>query len=96
MTITTQALMYHIQRLGSRRDVALLFGVGKNRISKLLPMTDQERYSSGEMVNISGVLARKCNTCHTARELEHFQANPSNKSGCKHTCSYCRKVRKSE
>lgn len=88
-------LRFHVMRLGTRKKVAQLYGVGMSSMYKAIPVTDTDLYQRGQMVSIGGVLAKKCLKCGTARELEHFWSNPSEKSGCRETCYFCR-VREAE
>lgn len=84
-------LRFHVMRLGSRKLAARLYGVSCDRYYKDLPTTDFDRYRRGEMVMIGNILAKKCLVCGTARELQHYWANPSARSGCRETCEFCRR-----
>jgi len=83
-------IRFHVMRLGNRKAVAELYGCGYVSVYQALPLDDVDLYQRGQMVNIGGVLAKKCLACGTARELERFQSNPSAKSGCRETCDVCR------
>lgn len=89
-------LRFHVMRLGTRKNVSELYGCGYLSIYQALPIQDVDLYQRGQMVRIGNVLAKKCFTCGTARELEHFLANPSAKSGCRETCQFCRIKQKTE
>lgn len=88
-------IRFHVMRLGNRKAVAELYGVGYCSVYQALPVTDVDLYKRGQMVSIGGILAKKCFVCDTARELEHYWSNPSAKSGCRETCEFCR-IKKSE
>lgn len=83
-------IRFHVMRLGSRKNVAKLYGCGYVTVYQALPLQDIDRYNQGQMVNICGIMAKKCLKCGTARELERFWANPSAASGCRETCDSCR------
>lgn len=83
-------LQFHAMRLGSRAKSADLYGVSNKTMCLWLPTNDQIKYMAGQMVMVGGILAKKCLKCGTARELQHFWANPSAKSGCRETCNFCR------
>lgn len=90
MNATQSELRFHVMRLGNRKRVAEMYGVGYVSVYQALPISDVDLYRRGKMVNIGGILAKKCIMCSTARELQHFWANPSAKSGCRETCYFCR------
>ena len=83
-------LQFHMYRLGSRRNVALLYGVRTTTMYKMLPVTDVDKFMSGQMINIGGILAKRCNKCGTARELESYWADQDRASGCGAWCKGCR------
>lgn len=83
-------IRFHVMRLGNRKRVAELYGVGYVTVYQALPLEQVDLYQRGQMVNIGGIMCKKCLICGTARELEHFWANPSAKSGCRETCYFCR------
>lgn len=83
-------IRFHVMRLGSRQQVAKLYGCGYVSVYQALPLEEIDLYQRGQMINIGGVLCKKCLNCGTARELERFWANPSAKSGCRETCDVCR------
>lgn len=83
-------LRFHVMRLGSRQAAAKLYGVSYVRYYQDLPLADVDRYRRGQMVMIGGVLAKKCLSCQTARELQHFWLHSQSKSGCRETCEFCR------
>lgn len=82
-------LRFHVHRLGSRTRVARLYQVRETAIYEALPVVPFDHYRRGMMVNIGGILAKKCLKCGVARELESFWASNS-KSGCRETCNHCR------
>jgi hypothetical protein len=82
-------IRFHVMRLGNRKAVAELYGVGHVTVYQALPVTDIDYYHRGQMVSIGGILAKKCFVCGVARELERFLANPAAKSGCRETCDEC-------
>lgn len=88
---TRAELRFHTLRLGSRCRVARLYGVSPGAVYSALPVTDFDRYLRGMAVVIGGVLVKRCADCLVARKLEDYWANPSSKSGCRQTCSHCRK-----
>lgn len=87
-------LRFHFLRLGSRADVATLYGVGARLIFERLPLRDIDTLRKGEMVNIGGVLAKRCRVCHVTRQLEDFRAAVT-RSGCGSECKHCRLTAKS-
>lgn len=82
-------IRFHLYRLGSRKDVAELYGVGQGSVYQALPISDVDRYQQGQMVSISGIMAKKCFKCGVAWPLEKFWACNS-KSGCRESCENCR------
>lgn len=89
-------IRFHVMRLGTRKNVAQLYGCGYCAVYQALPIQEVDLYQRGQMVCIGGIMAKKCLSCGTARELEHFWANPSAKSGCRETCQFCRIKQKTE
>lgn len=87
---TESELQFHMYRLGSRRRVALLYGVRRETIRKALPPTDVDLFMSGQMISIGGILAKRCNLCGTARELESYWTDDDRASGCGAWCKPCR------
>lgn len=83
-------IRFHVMRLGTRKNVAELYGCGYVTVYQALPTEDIDLYQRGQMVSIGGIMAKKCLACGTARELEKFWANPSAASGCRETCDSCR------
>lgn len=83
-------LRFHVNRLGSRRLVARLFGVRGDRVRLALPMDDTDRLHSGKAVMIGKILAKRCPGCGVARELEQFAASQVTQSGCQGICDRCR------
>lgn len=83
-------LQFHWMRLGNRPDVAKLFGFSKDLMPRLLPESEQQRYMRGQMVNVGGILAKRCAVCMTARELDSFYADEDRASGCRAVCDICR------
>lgn len=90
LTASAEELRFHVLRLGSRTRVARMYGVRALQIYNALPVVPFDHYRRGMMVSIGGIMAKKCLSCGTARELERFWANPSAKSGCRETCDVCR------
>lgn len=88
--MTAAELQFHWMRLGNRPNVAKLFGFSKDRMATLLPETDQQRYMRGQMVNLGGILAKRCVVCMTARELDRYYADEDRASGCRAVCDICR------
>lgn len=92
MIATPAELRFHWYRLGNRASLAMLFDMGLKTITRLLPEDDTDRYMRGQMVNISGILAKKCLSCGTAREVEQFYIDNARASGCRETCQKCREA----
>lgn len=93
MTYPTPAeLRFHWYRLGNRASLARLFRIGLTTLTRLLPEDDTDRYMRGQMVNISGILAKRCVRCGTAREVESFYVDNARASGCAATCQKCREA----
>lgn len=92
VTITASEVQFHVLRLGNRQDVATLFRVNKDTLRKVSQRSDMERYMAGELVDIGGLLVRKCIACHTARTIDEFVSKSPNKSGCGNTCYRCRRA----
>ena len=90
---TKSELQFHMYRLGARCRVARLYGVRLCTIRKALPVTDVDRFMSGQMINIGGILAKRCNLCGTARELESYWTDDDRASGCGAWCKSCRMKR---
>jgi hypothetical protein len=90
---TKSELQFHMYRLGSRRHVALLYGVRRSTVAAALPVTDVDRFMSGRMISIGGILAKRCNLCGTARELESYWTDDDRASGCGAWCRGCRMKR---
>lgn len=94
MLETTKAeLQFHMYRLGARRRVAALYGVRKDTLCERFPVTDVDRFMSGQMISIGGILAKRCNLCGTARELESYWTDDDRASGCGAWCKLCRTKR---
>ena len=87
-------LRFHMYRLGSRRRVGRLYGVRKDTICELLPVSDIDRFMTGQMVNIGGILAKRCARCGTARELEAYWTDDDRASGCGARCKLCRRLKR--
>lgn len=92
MIATPAELRFHWYRLGNREGLKKLFRVNGRVLSKILPEDDTDRYMRGQMVNIGGILAKKCLSCGTAREVEQFEIDNARASGCRETCQKCREV----
>ena len=88
--MTPAELQFHWMRLGNRPAVAKLFGFSKDRMATLLVETDQQRYMRGQMVNVGGILAKRCAVCMTARELDRYYIDEDRASGCRSMCDICR------
>jgi len=82
-------IRFHVMRLGNRKNVASLYGVGYGSVYQALPVSDIDHYQQGQMVSIGGIMIKKCFKCGVARELESFWACNS-KSGCRESCEQCR------
>lgn len=82
-------LRFHVNRLGTRRNVAKMLEVRETAIYEALPTIQFDHYRRGMAVNIGGIEAKKCLSCGVARELDYFLAS-NNKSGCRPDCTYCR------
>lgn len=93
LNATHSELQFHMYRLGSRVRVARLYGVRSDTIYKALPINDTMRFMSGQMVNVGGILCKRCSVCETARELEQYWTNDNKLSGCDGPCRACRKAR---
>lgn len=91
--VPNHELQFHMYRLGSRRRVASLYRVRKETLSSVFPITDVDRFMSGQMINIGGILAKRCNLCGTARELESYWSDDDRASGCGAWCKSCRLIR---
>lgn len=90
LTATQAELQFHMYRLGARRRVALLYGVRLGTLFSKFPVNDVDRFMSGQMINLGGILCKRCNLCGTARELEHYWADGDRASGCGAWCKSCR------
>lgn len=90
LIVTNSELQFHMYRLGSRRRVAALYGVRLNTMHTTFPVTDVDRFMSGQMISIGGILAKRCNLCGTARELESYWSDDDRASGCGAWCKSCR------
>lgn len=93
LNATKAELQFHMYRLGSRVKVARLYGVRSDTIYKMLPLNDVMRSMSGQMVNIGGILAKRCSLCGVTRELEQYWVNDNKVSGCDGPCKACRKAK---
>jgi hypothetical protein len=85
-------LRFHWLRLGSRLSVGKLFGMGHETVCRLLPVNDLDLFMRGQMINIGGILAKRCLHCGAARELDRFYADDARASGCRETCDICREA----
>lgn len=85
-------LRFHWYRLGNRVSIARLFRRGLTELSRVFPEDDTDRYMRGQMVNISGILAKRCVRCCTASEIEQFEIDNDRASGCRSTCQKCREA----
>jgi len=84
---------YEVHLRGSRDAVAKHWRIAQGSVYQALPVIAYDHYRRGMMVNIGGVLAKKCWKCGVARELEHFWGNSASKSGCREMCTFCRSNR---
>lgn len=87
-------LRFHFYRLGSRDNVARLYDVHPKCVFRELPLRDIDTLLRREMVNIGGILAKRCRACGVTRELEHYLSDKS-RSGCGPDCDSCRATAKS-
>ena len=92
LTASPAELRYHWYRLGNRLSLCALFRTGTEAITRVLPEDDTDRYMRGQMVNISGILAKKCPYCGTAREIEKFEVDNARASGVRAKCQVCREA----
>lgn len=92
MNATQAELRFHWYRLGNRASLAKLFRTTLETLARVFPESDADRYARGQMVSIGGILAKKCLTCGTAREVEHFYVDNARASGCRATCQKCREA----
>lgn len=92
MIATAAELRFHWYRLGNREGLKKIFTVGTGTLAKLMPEDHTDRYMRGQMVSIGGILAKKCLSCGTAREVEQFYADNARASGCRATCQKCREA----
>lgn len=90
LNATKTELQFHMHRLGSRRRVARLYSVRFGTVFQALPVTDIDRFMSGQMISIGGILAKRCSRCGTARELESYWADDARASGLQKWCAICR------
>jgi hypothetical protein len=88
--VTKAELQFHMYRLGSRCRVARLYQMRTSKLYAIFPVTDVDRFMSGQMVDIGGILAKRCSLCGTARELESFRSDNDRASGCGAWCKPCR------
>lgn len=89
MSKLAREFQFHVQRLGNRAHVAQLYGISKETLREVFPVSELEQYHAGQLISIGGFLVRKCIACNTARELDKFQSKASNLSGCGNTCHDC-------
>lgn len=89
MSHLTHEMQYHMYRLGNRAQLAQLYGISKETLRDVYPVSDIDKYMSGQLISIGGILARKCICCNTAREINKFHSKSTNLSGCGNTCLDC-------
>lgn len=83
-------MQYHMYRLGNRSQVAQLYGISKETLRYVYPVSVIDKYRAGQLIEIGGLLARLCSACGTARELDRFHSKATTLSGCGNTCDSCR------
>lgn len=88
--IDASQMRYHWYRIGNRLGVAALYGIGTHKLSEIFPEEDVDRFIRGQMVNIGGILAKRCSACCTAKEIDKFNVDEHRTSGCDATCDSCR------
>lgn len=89
MSHLAHEMQYHMYRLGNRSQVAQLYGISKETLRAVYPVSEIDKYMSGQLINIGGLLVRKCIVCNTAREIDRFPSKATNLSGCGNTCHDC-------
>lgn len=82
-------MQFHMYRLGNRAQVAQLYGISKDTLRYVYPVSDVDKYNNGQLIDINGLLARKCIGCNTARDITDFHSKSNNLSGCGNTCFRC-------
>ena len=88
--MTAAELEFHWMRLRDRVALSRLFRVSVAKITRALPVSDTQRFMRGQMVNVGGILAKRCAVCMTARELDRYYTDEDRASGCRAVCDICR------
>lgn len=75
--------------LGSRARVAKTIGAATRVMLREYPIDHVDDMQNGRMVNIGGILAKRCSRCEVTRELAHFYSDSTSASGCSAECMIC-------
>lgn len=89
MNVPAHEMQFHMYRLGKREHVAQLYGIGTRKLRKVYPISEIDQYNMGNLIIIGGILARKCYSCGTARELDRFHSKSTTSTGCGSNCIDC-------
>lgn len=82
-------LVRHMLDGATREQAAAACGISSRSAFRHAPVTDRDRLHAGMMVNIGGILARRCAQCEVTKRLDDFPPRSSNASGCGSTCLRC-------
>ena len=92
LTASPAEMRFHWYRIGNRQGLAKLLGTSTDILTRAFPEDDTDRYMRGQMVNIGGILAKKCPYCGTARQVESFYIDNARASGVRAKCQVCREA----
>lgn len=85
------SLRFHARRAGSVAILCEAIGISQTGYYKQVPRLDVDLLHLGEMVNIGGILAKRCSHCEVTKELAAYGELNSTKSGASPCCVECRR-----
>ena len=89
-TWTVAQVRFHAKRAGSIKQLCKHLGIKVVGLYKTFPPRDIDKLERFEMVNIGGVLTKKCPTCEVTWPLDQFRMNNGTKSGVSGSCESCK------
>lgn len=87
---TQDQFRFHIMRAGSWELFEKYIGVPHGKTRKFKKVRDIDSLQNGRMVNIGGILVKRCPNCEVAWPLNKYHAQNLNASGVAGRCESCR------
>lgn len=85
-------MRFHKMRAGGWLALCEGMGITSGTLQRMMINRDVDRLHNGGMVNIGGILAKRCVKCEVTRQLDSFQNDRDKKSGVGGHCNICRGV----